>query len=89
MLALGLSADRSASVAGGRHRRWLAARLVWVALVVAALVAAVGEGAGAAPDPSCATPFRVFTDPADPGTATVHGPITTVRDSGVLGAFSG
>jgi hypothetical protein len=66
--------------------RFAGAALVALALAVAALG---GSTSAMAQDATCQTPFRVFTDPANPGTQTVRGPITFVRDSGILGTYGG
>jgi hypothetical protein len=71
-------------------RRLSGARLAGVLLALA-LVATVhaSSGTAAAQTEACATPFIVFTDPANPGTPVTRGPITTVRQSGLLGSYGG
>jgi hypothetical protein len=67
----------------------IAILLALFALLAALLAGGSSAGAVGSAPAICETPFVVFTDPAHPGTPTTRGPITTVRDSGILGIYGG
>jgi hypothetical protein len=57
------------------------------ALVLGFGLAALGTNTPSASAQTCQTSFIVFTDPNNTGEAMVHGKVTVVRDSGVLGSY--
>ena len=73
-----------------------AGRFAWRRVLVLALLAVAALSTGletgverTVAQASCQTPFRVFTDPANPGATTQTGAVAVTRGSGLLGDYRG